>query len=296
MSNSILKQILVQGQNGPEAVLINGDQIKATSGETFEEHSADVKRHIAAIPDVAGKALVSKADGSNEWIDLLVDAALTGTPTAPTAPAGTNTTQVATVAYVEAAVNAVLGANDAMLFKGVVSTASPLPDADYQTGWTYKVAEAGTYAGQKCQIGDMVICVKDFNTTSDNADWVVIQVNIDGAVTGPASAVSEDLALFDGATGKMIKDSGISAQSVSDSITKSHEHTSALSDIEDAVSKRHAHTNSANLDKIGETADGSMTYNGKVVTGARTVSSLEDASAAGAPQGTIFFVVEQQTA
>lgn len=295
MSNSLLKQILVQGANGPEAVLIKGDQIKATNGETFEDHAANTKRHIAATPDTDGKALVSKADGSNEWIDLLANAALTGIPTAPTAPAGTNTTQVATVAYVEGAVNAILGANDAMLFKGIVDGTHALPDKDYHTGWTYKVNAAGTYAGHVCEIGDMIICVKSFDTTANNADWVVVQVNLDGAVTGPASAVSEDIALFSGTTGKVIKDSGISAQAVSEAITKSHEHTSALADIEDAVSKRHAHTNSASLGKIGESADGSLTYNGKVVTGARTVSSLEEASAAGAPQGTIFFVVEQQT-
>jgi hypothetical protein len=37
----------------------------------------------------------------------------------------------------------------------------------------------------------------------------VQQGNIDGAVTGPTSSVSGNVAVFDGATGKVIKDSGI---------------------------------------------------------------------------------------
>jgi hypothetical protein len=41
-----------------------------------------------------------------------------------------------------------------------------------------------------------------------NGDWAVIQTNIDGAVTGPTSSVNNQVAIFDGVTGKIIKDSG----------------------------------------------------------------------------------------
>ena len=37
---------------------------------------------------------------------------------------------------------------------------------------------------------------------------------------------------------------------------------SSVADIDDAVAKRHAHTNKTELDKIGETAGGRLTYNG----------------------------------
>lgn len=67
-----------------------------------------------------------------------------------------------------------------------------MPDEAYHTGWTYKVNEAGTYAGQACEIGDMVVCVSDFDTTAANADWVVVQRNIDGAVTGPTASTSDN--------------------------------------------------------------------------------------------------------
>lgn len=79
-----------------------------------------------------------------------------------------------------------------MLFKGIVDGTHALPDEAYHTGWTYKVNEAGTYAGQACEIGDMVVCVSDFDTTAANADWVVVQRNIDGAVTGPTASTSDN--------------------------------------------------------------------------------------------------------
>ena len=136
----------------------------------------------------------------------LASPALTGTPTAPTAANGTNTTQIATTAFVQNAFKA----NDAMIFKGTIgssgATVTALPATHYQ-GWTYKVATAGSYAGVNCEIGDMIICVTD-GTAANNAHWVVIQSNIDGAVTGPTSSVDARVAVFNGTSGKVIKDSG----------------------------------------------------------------------------------------
>lgn len=41
--------------------------------------------------------------------------------------------------------------------------------------------------------------------------------------------------------------------------------TSSVADIDDAVSKKHTHANLANLNKIGEDAQGHLTYNGAAV-------------------------------
>ena len=128
--------------------------------------------------------------------------ALIGTPTAPTAASDTNNNQIATTAFVYNA----FAANDAMIFKGTVSKASDLP-ANHKQGWTYKVAVEGTYAGQYCEIGDTIYCIADGQST-DNADWTIIQTNIDGAVIGPANSTAEHIAVFTGNTGKAIKDSG----------------------------------------------------------------------------------------
>lgn len=113
----------------------------------------------------------------------------------------------------KAELDAILAANDAMVFKGTIgssgATVTALPTSGYSSGWTYKVITAGTYAGQNCEIGDMIICVKDYNSSSaGNADWTVIQSNIDGAVTGPASSTANHIAIFSGTTGKVIADSG----------------------------------------------------------------------------------------
>ena len=80
--------------------------------------------------------------------------------------------------------DSILAANDAMVFKGTIGTegtVSTLPDT-HETGWTYRVITAGTYAGQQCEIGDLIICIAD-GTSANNAHWTVAQTNIDGAVT-----------------------------------------------------------------------------------------------------------------
>ena len=131
---------------------------------------------------------------------------LTGVQTATTAAAGTNTTQIATTAFVQAAFQA----NDAMVFKGTIgssgATVSELP-ATHSLGWTYKVSTAGTYAGQACEIGDIIMCVSD-GTAASNADWTVIQGNTDGVVVGPASSTDAHVVIFNGASGKDVADSG----------------------------------------------------------------------------------------
>lgn len=137
---------------------------------------------------------------------VLNNAALTGIPTAPTANAGTDSTQIATTAFVIKEIGDKLAAADAMIFKGTINSENDLP-AIHNAGWTYKIATAGNYAGFKCEIGDMIICLVD-GTTANNSHWTVVQNNIDGAVTGPISSVNNRIAVFNGTSGKVIKDSG----------------------------------------------------------------------------------------
>ena len=139
----------------------------------------------------------------------LASPTFTGTPKAPTAASGTNTTQIATTAFVQAAVDSKIATADAMRYKGTLGTGGTITalPASHKVGDSYKVITAGTYAGQKCEVGDMVICVTAGSTAND-AHWTVVQANVDGAVTGPTSAVSGRVAVFNGTTGKVIKDSG----------------------------------------------------------------------------------------
>ena len=160
---------------------------------------------------VEGSGSVADIDGLQAALDLKADKnspAFTGTPTAPTASAGTNTTQLATTAFVNTEINNKLAANDAMIYKGTLGTGGTVTSlpATHNAGWAYKVITAGTYAGFKCELGDMIICITD-GTSSNNAHWSVVQTNIDGAVTGPTSSTADVFPLFDGTTGKVLKNS-----------------------------------------------------------------------------------------
>lgn len=103
---------------------------------------------------------------------------------------------------------------------------NPLPATDYKAGQMWRVAAEGTYAGAACEIGDLIICLKDYNEGSaGNADFMVVQANIDGAVTGADSSTDGHIVVFNGATGKVIKDSNVTIASLNDAIAKAHEHT-----------------------------------------------------------------------
>lgn len=71
----------------------------------------------------------------------------------------------------------VVGGVDAMRFKGTVNSNSDLPTTGVKVGDTYMVNTAGTYAGQTCEVGDLIIA------TATTPTWTVAQTNIDGAIT-----------------------------------------------------------------------------------------------------------------
>ena len=99
--------------------------------------------------------------------------------------------------------------NTGVAFKGAVTKSNPLPTVAYKAGWQYVVQEAGTYAGDVCEVGDFIICIKDYASGSaSDDDWAQLQVNIVGAVSGPDVAVTDRVATFSDTSGKHIKDSG----------------------------------------------------------------------------------------
>lgn len=108
-----------------------------------------------------------------------------------------------TEAEIDDKLKVLLGANDAMIFKGIINKNTDLPDT-HETGWTYRVNKAGTYAGKVCEIGDLVICVTD-GLSANDSHWTVAQTNIDGAVIGPNTSTTNAVSTFADATGKVIK-------------------------------------------------------------------------------------------
>ena len=108
---------------------------------------------------------------------------------------------------------------------GVVDATSGIPTG-YKAGQSYRVSEAGTYAGVVCETGDLILVVKDYvEDTASNADFLVIQANIDGAVTSKSDTTTiGEVVVFDSVTGKIIAGSGVQISSLNDAISKSHEH------------------------------------------------------------------------
>ena len=184
--------------------------IKSNSGTTIATYDGSSAASITLSPTSVG--LGNVINESKE--DMLDNTALTGVPTAPTADLSTDSTQIATTAFVQGVVASKLADADALTFEGTLGsggTVSSLPSV-HTKGWTYKVATAGKYAGQNCEVGDLVICTTS-GTTANDSHWSVVQANIDGAVTGPASSTSGNVVLFDGSSGKIIKDSGLTIKS-----------------------------------------------------------------------------------
>lgn len=108
----------------------------------------------------------------------------------------------------------------------IVDSSNPIP-TEYKAGKSYRVAEAGTYAGVECEVGDLILVIKDYVAeTASNDDFMVLQSNIDGAVTSTSDVTTVgEIVVFDSVTGKVIKGSGIQIASLNDAIAKAHEHS-----------------------------------------------------------------------
>lgn len=150
--------------------------------------------------------------------NVLGDAALKGVDaTIPASPTNNNVpTTAAIVGYVDTQIGQSLSASDAMIFKGTLGanvndTISTIPASGYKIGWTYRVTTAGTYIGENCEIGDLIIAIEDAasnQSTVDNSHWVVAQGNIDsGLFKGTNSFVNGHVLIADETSGK-VKDSG----------------------------------------------------------------------------------------
>lgn len=132
--------------------------------------------------------------------------------------------EVALKSYVEG-----LFANLVSAEPGIVDSTNPLP-TNYKAGQHFRVAEAGTYAGVSCEVGDLILVVKSYAAeTASNDDFMVLQANIDGAVTSTAeTSTIGEIVVFDSVTGKVIKGAGVQIASLNDTIAKAHEHTNKV--------------------------------------------------------------------
>lgn len=84
---------------------------------------------------------------------------------------------------IKAYVDSIVVASQGLRYKGTLNAPSEIPTT-YEVGDLYVIGTTGTYVGQKCEVGDMMIAlVARKGSGNENADWDVIQTNIDGAIT-----------------------------------------------------------------------------------------------------------------
>jgi hypothetical protein len=208
-ANRLLRWLAAGSQNDVLSIDANGDLVWVApgAGHTQNTDTGTTSNTFTIDSDsTTGKMVLDVALNAGENRTMTItNAVMTGDVTI-TIPAVTGT--LATQAYADG----LFAANDAMLFKGTIGTggtheiAAFNSLATYNAGWTYRVITAGTVKGIVCQIGDVIMALVDRAGTGElDADWTVMQTNLDGAVIGPASVTDGYVALFDGVTGKLLK-------------------------------------------------------------------------------------------
>lgn len=219
---------VLKGQIDTHADVLAG----TTAGHVKTGGDVEITDGIITVKKVNGADWTTVKKNLDDAIELKApkaDPTFTGTVTVPTP---TTNNAAANKSYVDSKI----AANDSMRFKGTLGTdgtITKIPTTDVRVGDTYRVITADTYVGVACEIGDMVIALK--NGASTDADWTVVQTNIDGAVVGPASATDATVVLFDGATGKRIKGSTITLAQITSAVQ--HDHTHANKDTIDTYNK-----------------------------------------------------------
>lgn len=119
--------------------------------------------------------------------------------------------------YVDTKISTLQG----MTYKGTITSTAGLPTTDVKVGDTYKVAEAGTYAGQAAKVGDVFIASSatptwDYIPSGDEKE-TLIYTKKNSAITasggsykwtitseGPAAATINGVAVFEVDTGEQV--------------------------------------------------------------------------------------------
>lgn len=215
--------------NGDQLVINDNSESKITNGPTFDGSTTTkaltpkgtwetfLQSHQSLSGYVTGSSLTDDNIILGNGSSAIKTSSKSITTTAPSS--SSDNTTLPTSAAVWSAISNGIAVADAMVYKGTISGGSTgsygalTPAAS--KGDTYKVVTAGKIDGIAVEVGDMMICNADgtaaatsSNYTTIATKWDFIQANIDGAVTGPTSSTDAHVAVFNGATGKVIKDSG----------------------------------------------------------------------------------------
>lgn len=118
---------------------------------------------------------------------------------------GTASTTILNTQQIVEYVGNAFAANDAMRYKGTITysngsyTTHTVAGVEVQgfptkceVGDTYRVTSQGTYAGQTCSAGDLLICIQDGTGSRLNtaAYWTAVEANINGQVKHTVNGTS----------------------------------------------------------------------------------------------------------
>lgn len=173
-----------------------------------------VTDNLADIRAVANGKVLIVDETTGDVVGIEIDTAVTE-----------DSTKLILSGQVYSAIQDALGNVDAMKFKGTIGADGTITSSDtdlngnklnelteFKSGWTFKAsADIPTTVlntDKAIETGDIIMVLGDA-TSYASSNITVIQNNLDGVVTGPATSLDETIAVFDGTTGKVIKASSI---------------------------------------------------------------------------------------
>lgn len=226
------KLILTGGLNSTGAVNVVGSDLTVIDGYIIGklkgnvEGSATPKIHLSLKPEYGGSSL-------ELYGHVKLQDTLNSKPNPSTSNTNINNTKITAIAAsplmvwnaietAKAYANSILGANNAMLYKGALKAGLSTPGTytpAADIGNTYVVTfgsgnyinNVGYINGEPVEIGDLLICKESAQASNSSnwqnvkKKWTYVQTNTTGVVSGPSASIVGQLAIFNSTTGKLIK-------------------------------------------------------------------------------------------
>lgn len=166
-ANAILQFTCGQVNGINKWILNAGEKTSTTVMQTYDSTSMEPisGRGVA-------EAIAPLVPGGDSAANYSVDTEIGEYPSNAKVP-----TTLAVVNYV----NNVFNDKDALVYKGTIGlngTVNNLPTSGYSAGWIYKVDTTGTYRGNSCSAGDLLLAIKDADENASGADWIIIHTSL----------------------------------------------------------------------------------------------------------------------